>query len=80
MAAQVVEQLVVVGLELGQTALPLQRLGLPKLHEQSRRSGGLELPLPRTEIQIAPLFMHRVGLPGHGAEGRILVGEGRGEP
>ena len=80
MAAQVVEQLVVVGLELGQAALPLQRLGLTELHDQSRRSCGLELTLPRTEIQVAPLFMHRVGLPGHRTEDRVLTGIGRGEP
>ena len=80
MAAQVVEQFMVVGLEPGQAALPLQSLGLTELQDQGRRSGGLELPLPRTEIQVAPLFMHRVGLPGHGAEDRILVGEGGSEP
>ena len=79
MATEVIEQLVVVGFELGQSTLPLERFRLTELDNQGRCSGGLELPLPRTEIQVAPLFMHRVGLPGHGAEDRVLGGEACGE-
>ena len=80
MAAQVVEQFMVVGLELGQAALPLQRLGLTELHDQCRRSGGLELALPGTEVQVAPLLVDGIRLPGHRTEDRVLTGKGRGEP
>ena len=80
MATEVIEQLVVVGFELGQSALPLQRLSLTELHDQGRRSGGLELPLPRTEVQVAPLLVDGIRLPGHRTEDRVLTGKGRGEP
>ena len=80
MAAQVVEQFMVVGLELGQAALPLQRLGLTELHDQGRRSSGLELALPGTEVQVAPLLVDGIRLPGHRTEDRVLTGKGRGEP
>ena len=79
MATEVIEQLVIVGFELGQSTLPLERFRLTELDNQCRRSSGLELPFPWTEIQIAPLLMDRICLPRHGAEDRVLGGEGSGE-
>ena len=69
----------IVGLELGEPCGALQGLGLAELEEQRRGPGSLELAFPWTKIEVTPLFMHRVGFPRHGAEDRILGGEGRGE-
>ena len=69
----------IVGLELGEPSGALQGLGLTELQDQRRGPSGLELPLPRTEVKVAPLFVDGVCLPGHGAEDRILGGEGRGD-
>ena len=69
----------IVGLELSQASLPFKRFGLAELQDERGRTSGLELAFPGTEIQVAPLFVDGVRFPGHGAEDRVLGGEGRGE-
>ena len=79
MAAKIVEQFMIVGLELSQAGLTFKRFGLSELQNERSRACGLELPFPRTEIKIAPLFVNGVRFPCHGAEYRVLGGEGRGD-
>ena len=62
--------------EFRQPRHAIERFHLSKLRHHDGRAGGFELARPVAEVQIAPLLVNRVGLPGHRTETRVLPGEG----
>src|SRR5213075_1389555 len=57
----------------------VERFHLTELCDDNGRVRRFELPRPRAEVQVAPLFINRVRLPGHRADMRRLRREGRDE-
>ncbi len=77
--AELVQQPVIRRGELRHARLAIEGLHLAELADHHARAHRRELRLPVAEIQIPPLLIHRVPLPGHAAEARLplrqLVGE-----
>ena len=61
------------GCKFRQPLRAVERFHLPKLHDQHRRPGGIQLLWPTAKIHFTPLLINRVRLPRHKTETRFLL-------
>ena len=73
-----IQQAMISGYELRQPLRSIQCLHLPELRDQDRCANRIQLGVPISEIEVAPLIVHRISLPGHRTKARLRSREFHG--
>ena len=74
---ELIQQPMIGDREFGEAAGAIEGFHLPKLRYNYSRSHSVELIPPRTEVQVPPLLVDGVAFPGHAAEARGLLRQGK---